>query len=238
MQPKTKTALVPSLFLGLMLAAATAGTASATDQAPAANGSQTSSAADLFVGLQKFLSLPASERSQVNVYYILRIKNCDASQARATLNAGGQTIPLQIAADGRVTPLPTLDQLNHGATVTTDMPATCAVGPKVRVYSTQPAGKTYDAGSLAAGLKQGNAAMSKIAGPAAVFMQKLDRIYFVGAGSGAIETNGQSKPLSRSGPVAEAPAGTPYLSSADLAGASRITLTAAPSVVLFATPPN
>ncbi|ESQ92184.1 hypothetical protein ABAC460_04660 [Asticcacaulis sp. AC460] len=199
---------------------------------------QIGKASEALPGLQKFLNLPAGERSQVNVYYNLRIKNCDTSKVTATLNSGGKATPLRIAGDGRISPLPTRDQLNGGATITMVMPKTCTVGPKIKVHSTQPAGKTYDASGLATGIKQGNAAMSKIAGAMALALKKLDRVYFVGGGDGTVEVGGQQKPLPKTGANGEYPAGTPYFVPSQFPGATRITLTRPASIALFDTPPK
>ncbi|WP_031235210.1 hypothetical protein [Asticcacaulis sp. AC402] len=199
---------------------------------------QTGKASEALPGLQKFLNLPADERSQVSVYYNLRIKNCDTSKVTATLNAGGKETPLRIAADGRITPLPNRDQLNGGATITMNMPKTCTIGPKIKVHSTQPAGKSYDAAGLALGIKQGNGAMSKIAGAMALALKKLDRVYFVGGGDGTVEVGGQKKPLPRTGANGEYPAGTPFFVPSQFPGASRINLTKAASTALFDTPPK
>ncbi|HVZ30048.1 MAG TPA: hypothetical protein VG839_06610 [Asticcacaulis sp.] len=239
-----QTSVAALLVLGLVSGGlAVAAPALATPKLPPAstvNGitTQTASANDLFQGLQKFLNLPASDRSQVNVFYRLRIKHCDASQVSLSMNAGGQTIPMRIAADGRVTPLPTREQLNSGASVTISGPEACSVNPKIVVYSPQPSGRTYDAAGLTLGVKQGNAAMSKIAGVLALGMAKLDRAYFVGGGSGTVTVGGQSKPLPRTTATGEYPAGTPYFVPSDMDGATSISLSATPSVVLFDTPPK
>lgn len=197
---------------------------------------QTSAASDAFPGLKSFYNLPAGDRSQINVYYTLRVKHCDASQLRATLKDNGQSIPVHMAADGRLTPLPTREQLNGGATLELSFPETCTIGPKIHVFSTQAPGKTYDAAGLALGVRQGNAAMGKIAGVAAVMMKKLDRVYFVGGGSGMVEIGGQQKPLPRTGAAGEYPAGTPYFLPSTMAGAARITLSNPASIALFDTP--
>jgi hypothetical protein len=233
-----RTSVAALMALGLVATPALA--AHKLPPATTANGitTQTASAGDLFQGLQKFLDLPASERSQVNIFYRLRIKHCDAAQVSLSMTAGGQTVPLRIAGDGRVSPLPTREQLDGGATVTISGPESCSVNPKIVVYSPQPAGRSYDAAGLALGVKQGNAAMSKIAGVLALGMAKLDRVYFVGGGSGTVTVGGQARPLPRTAENGEYPAGTPYFVPSDMAGATGITLSAAPSTALFDTPPK
>ncbi|MDV6329692.1 hypothetical protein [Asticcacaulis sp. 201] len=195
-------------------------------------------ASDAFPGLQKFLSLPSGERSQVNVYYVLRIKKCDSSQVRLTLTSGGTTTPLTIAGDGRVTPLPNAAQLSNG-TVNISGPSTCVVGPKVKVFSTQGLKTEYDAAGLATGIKQGNAAMTKIAGVMAVALPKLDRVHFIGGGEAVAEfANGQKKPLPRTGNNGEYPAGTPYFVPSQMGGAVKIHLSSTPRAVMFDNPPK
>jgi len=191
-------------------------------------------ASKAFPGLQAFLTMPESQRSQVGVYYILRIKHCDASQVRVALNAGGRTIPLGIGGDGRISPTPSAAQLN--GTVTISGPASCVVAPKIRVYSTQGLKQDYDAVGLATGVKQGNSAMTKIAGVLAFGLPKLDRVYFVGGGNGTVTLgNGQTRALPKSG-AGEYPAGTPYFVPAQTAGAAKIHLSSVPHAVMFDTP--
>lgn len=196
----------------------------------------TASASDAFPGLKGFLTLPAKDRSQINVYYVARIKRADPSKVKITLIDDGKQIPLTVHSDGRIAPLPTLAQLNNGAKITISGPESGSYAMRIKVNSTQPNGRAYDAAGLALGVKQGNAAMSKVAGPAAMFLKKLDRVYFVGGGSGTIEVGGQQKPLPRTGAAGEYPAGTPYFIPSQFPGATKINLTNSPSTALFDTP--
>jgi hypothetical protein len=185
---------------------------------------QEASASDAFPGLKGFLNLSAAERSQINVYYAVRIKRADPSAVKIILTQNGQSQPLHIGTGGRITPLPTREQLNGGAKVTISGPASGSYAMKLHVFSTQPNGKTYDAAALATGIKQGNAAMGKIAGALALMLPKLDRVYFVGGGSGEAEfANGQKKPLQKTTASGEYPAGTPYFVPSQMNGATRLT---------------
>src|SRR4051794_5091854 len=84
-----------------------------------ANGvtTQEAAASDAFPGLKGFLNLPAADRSQINLYYAARIKRADPAAVKITLTHNGQTQTLHVAADGRITPLPTREQLNGGAKI-------------------------------------------------------------------------------------------------------------------------
>ncbi len=184
---------------------------------------QEAAASDAFPGLKGFLNLPAADRSQINLYYAARIKRADPAAVKITLTHNGQSQPLHVAADGRITPLPTREQLNGGAKITISGPASGSYAMKLHVFSTQPNGKTYDANGLTTGIKQANSAMGKIAGALALMLPKLDRVYFVGGGNGEAEfANGQKKPLPKTTSSGEYPAGTPYFVPAQMAGATRL----------------
>ena len=205
------------------------------------NGITTQEAAvsDAFPGLKGFLNLPAAERSQINLYYAARIKRADPSAVKITLTHNGQSQPLRVGADGRITPLPTREQLNGGAKITISGPATGSYAMKLHVFSTQPNGKTYDANSLNTGIRQANAAMSKIAGALALMLPKLDRVYFVGGGNGEAEFgNGQKKPLPKTTSAGEYPAGTPYFVPAQMAGATKLHFNNAVSMAHYDNPPK
>jgi len=238
---KTKRTIAAGvLALGLLSSVAPVMAATKLPPVTTENGvsTQSASAADAFPGLKGFLNLPASDRSQINVYYTARIKNADPSKVRITLVDGGKSQTLSVAHDGRITPLPTRDQLNSGARVTISGPATGTYAMRIHVYSTQPNGRTYDAAGLALGVKQGNAAMGKIAGALSMLLKKLDRVYFVGGGSGTVTVDGQERPLPRTSGDGEYPAGTPYFQPSAFPGATKITLGNAPSIALFDNPPK
>jgi len=184
---------------------------------------QEAAASDAFPGLKGFLNLPAADRSQINLYYAARIKRADPSAVKIILTHNGQSQPLHVGPDGRITPLPTREQLNGGAKIKISGPASGSYAMKLHVFSTQPNGKTYDAAGLITGIKQGNAAMSKIAGPLALMLPKLDRVYFIGGGNGEAEfANGQKKPLPKTTSAGEYPTGTPYFVPSQMSGATRL----------------
>ena len=190
-----------------------------------ANGvtTQEAAASDAFPGLKGFLNLPAADRSQINLYYAARIKRADPSAVKITLTHNGQSQLLHIAADGRITPLPTREQLNGGAKIKISGPASGSYAMKLHVFSTQPNSKTYDANGLTTGIKQANSAMGKIAGALALMLPKLDRVYFVGGGNGEAEfAGGQKKPLPKTTSSGEYPAGTPYFVPSQMNGATRL----------------
>ncbi len=197
----------------------------AAPQSTTTNGvtTQEAAASDAFPGLKGFLNLSAADRSQINLYYAVRIKRADPSAVKIAMTYNGQSQSLHIAPDGRISPLPTREQLNGNARITISGPASGSYAMKLHVFSTQPNGKTYDAAALTTGIKQGNAAMGRIAGPLALMVPKLDRVYFVGGGNGEAESaNGQKKPLPKTTSTGEYPAGTPYFVPSQKADVTRL----------------
>lgn len=200
---------------------------------------QEASASDAFPGLKGFLNLPAADRSQINVYYAVRIKHADPAAVKIVMTHNGQSQPLRVGPDGRITPLPTRDQLNSGARIRISGPASGSYAMKLHVFSPQSNGKTYDAAALATGVRQANSAMSRIAGPLALMLPKLDRVYFVGGGNGEAEfANGQKKPLPKTTSAGEYPAGTPYFVPSQMNGATRLTFSNTVSLAHYDNPPK
>ena len=200
---------------------------------------QNASASDAFPGLKGFLNMPSADRSQINVYYVLRIKHADPAAVHITMTYQGRTTPLNLQMDGRITPLPTRDQLNGGATVSISGPQSANVAMKLHVFSTQSNGKTYDAGGLSTGIKQANAAMGKIAGALALMLPKLDRVYFIGGGNGIAQlANGQTVKLPRTVQAGQYPAGTPYFVPSQIGGAVRIELSSPASLAHYDNAPK
>lgn len=200
---------------------------------------QEASASDAFPGLKGFLNLPAADRSQINVYYAVRIKHADPAAVKIVMTHNGQSQTLRVGPDGRINPLPTREQLNGGAKIRISGPASGSYAMKLHVFSTQPNGKTYDAAGLANGVRQANSAMGKIAGALALMLPKLDRVYFVGGGNGEAEfANGQKKPLPKTTSAGEYPAGTPYFVPAQMNGATRLTFSNTVSLAHYDNPPK
>lgn len=197
---------------------------------------KTANADQAFPLLRGFLNLPAGERDQLRLGYVLRVKGASPSDVRITLSHNGQDTPIRIGADGSLSPLPTRAQLNGGAKVTISGPKSAGVSMKLRTYSTQKPAQTLDAKALAKGITQGNTAARKIAGVLAMAAPKLDRVVFVGGGGGVAvmaDGNEQALPTYRGGDYAS---GTPYFVPAQMPNATQIRLNKTPSVILYDTP--
>jgi hypothetical protein len=200
---------------------------------------RTASASDAFQGYKGYLNLPVAQRNLFNVYYIVRIKNAAPGTVTAELLDQGKVSPIHFASDGRVSPLPTRDQLNRGAKVVFHAPKQASYAMKVRVFSTQPIARDYDAAGLAAGVRQANTALTHIAGIMAMAVPKLDRVYFPGGVGGTVRmSDGKEMPLPKALAGDDYPAGTPYFVPAKMPSAAHITLTKAPEAAMLAVPPS
>ncbi|MFT3997327.1 MAG: hypothetical protein QM667_07965 [Asticcacaulis sp.] len=219
-----KSFLKPALIAtALALAPVSAGVMAA----PAA-ATQTEIAADrAFPFLSKFLSLPASERDEITLAYVLKIKG-GTQGASITLRHNGQSQRLSIQSDGRITPLPTLAQLRSGTVVLSGPEK--GVSMRVRVFATEPLAKTMPFAPLARAVQQADSAMRKVGGVLAMTQPKPDRLYFVGSGNArVVMADGSQKLLPKSPREDAYPAGTPYLIPGDYPGAVSVTFDNTPS---------
>lgn len=200
---------------------------------------QTAKAEQAFPLLKGFLALPASERDQISLGYILKVKKAPINSVSISLTDQGATSPITIGSGGRVGPLPSYAALKRGATITITGPKEASVSLKLKIYSTQGLKITYDAQGLSRGVTQANKAASKIAGILAAAMPKLDRVYFVGATSGTVTfADGHNTPLPITNAGGEYPPSTAYFIPSKMAGAVSIKLNRAPTAVLFDNPPK
>lgn len=177
------------------------------------------SASRLFPLLKGFLSQPASARDQIQLAYVVRVKHVPISALDFKLKDGANLTKLTIGSDGRITPLPTLAQLNRNAVVVATGPNNVSLAMKLKVYSTKDPARTMSAVDMTKAVNQTSSVGKKAAGPAAMLISLPDRVFFAGAGKGTVTlSNGQVKtlPVTTKG---EYPAGTPYFYPSDHPGA-------------------
>ena len=184
-----------------------------------------------FPMLEQYLDVPASERSRFYLAYrATRDKHPVADARAAIVGPGGAAIPLAFDHAGFLTTrLPSLAELKGasqfvmaGQTFKLLPEARCAIAPSTRI----------DATELAAALAQANAAIAKIAGPAAMLIPKMAAAFFPDAAGGRAQlANGKESPL----PVFNAPNFGPvaFFEPAKTAGARAVVFAKAPSRVLL-----
>lgn len=212
---------VAVLLGGAALAASVAATSTPAQPAPARKPPVP--AAKLFPYLDRYLKLPAAERTLFAPAYLLLRDHKPARDLKVWLVDGATREPIPIGADGRMERLPTLAQL-ASAKVDIDVPAATRLGLTLTFAATLRPAAEMSAADLTRAIRQADAGAHKAAGMMAMMLPKLDRANFPGAGGGqAVGAGGAATPL---------PSGAaPYADLALLAKATTVKLSRAPSFV-------
>jgi hypothetical protein len=176
--------------------------------------------------LDKFLKVPAAERTRVKVSYAIRRDGQPAPRLKATLvERNGVRTPLPVNADGFIERLPTLAQLDGGSAIVFDVPTDAKLGTAMSFGTQLKASADYDARELAATVNEANAVIGKAAGAMAFMAPKMTGVAFPKAEAGVIvfaDGHTQSLPESKN---------DPYFRPADHKGAVRVKLTKSPTKV-------
>jgi hypothetical protein len=185
-------------------------------------------AAKAFPYLEKFLKVPAGERSRVRLGYALSLDDKPLANLKATLiEANGVRTPLPVSASGAFERLPTLAQLEDGAKLSLDLPEDAKVSTALNFGTQLNPATEYDVRELTATVTEANMVIGKAAGPLSLMAPKMTGISFVKAVGGvAVFADGHTQPLPQ---IKE----TPYFRTEDFKGAVRVKLTKSPTKVGF-----
>lgn len=212
--------LLAAAGLSLMLAAAAG---------PASGREKTAPAEKVFVYLDKFLKVPAQERSRMRLGYALSSEGKRLGGVKVTLvEINGATTPLPVGADGEFDRLPSLAQINGKAKVVFDVPAEKKLSVSMDPRPNLKLAQDYDAHEVALTVSESNAVMRKAAGPAlALLAPKFVGVGFVGSQAGqVVYGDGRSEAL----PIVK---GAPVFLPEAHKGAARVKLSRAPTRVAF-----
>lgn len=183
----------------------------------------------IFIHLDKFLKVPAQERSRMRLGYVLLSDGKPLGGVKVVLvESNGATTPLPIGDDGEFDRLPTLAQLNGKARLVFDLPADKKFGISMGPTPVLKLAQDYDARELALTVSESNAALRKAAGPGlSLMVPKLPGIGFVGAQGGQIVYgDGRNEALPIIG-------GVPVFYPEAHKGATRVKLSRTPTRVAF-----
>jgi hypothetical protein len=197
--------------------------------APAIAREKSVPADKVFIHLDKFLKVPAQERSRMRLGYVLRSDGKPLGGVKVVLvESNGATTPLPVGPDGEFDRLPTLAQLNSKAKLVFDLPADKKFGISMGPRPVLKLAQDYDARELALTVSESNAAMRKAAGPGlSLMVPKLPGIGFVGAQGGQIVYgDGRTEALPIVG-------GAPVFYPEAHKGAARVKLSRTPTRVAF-----
>lgn len=183
----------------------------------------------IFIHLDKFLKVPAPERSRMRLGYVLLSDGKPLGGVKVVLvESNGATTPLPIGDDGEFDRLPTLAQLNGKSRLVFDLPADKKFGISMGPRPVLKLAQDYDARELALTVSESNGAMRKAAGPGlSLMVPKLPGIGFVGAQGGQIVYgDGRTEALPIVG-------GVPVFYPEAHKGAARVKLSRTPTRVAF-----
>jgi len=205
--------------LALILAAALA-------VATPALAEKTAPATKVLPFLDKFLKVPPADRARLKLSYGVRRDGKPVPNLKATLiEAGGARSPMPTGPDGHFERLPTLAQLEAGATLSFDVPEDAKLGTEMTFGTQLKPATEYDAKELNATVAEANTVIGKAAGPLAMMAPKMTGVAFPKAEGGvAVFADGRTQPL----PEAE---DAPYFRPTDFKGAVRVKLTKSPTKV-------
>lgn len=209
------------------LAAAAVASAPALAQAPSAERSVEIS--KVFAHYDKYLKLPAAERSLWDLSYRLTLDDNAPTGAKVWYVRGGARTPIAVAADGRLSPTPTLADYQNKTMIAVAAPGSSKYGVRLEVVPKAPPAARVDAQTLAASAVQATRGAKKAAGLIGLAVPKFERVYFAGATGAVVETPAGAKPL----PV-EGANKTPYFDPKAWPGATVVAFEKAPTRMLLA----
>lgn len=193
----------------------------------------------LFPYLDTYLTLPANTRDRYHLSYVVVSQGAKLSDFHLALNRKGGDVPLMIASDGEIMPLPTLSDLKAKTPITLNAPDGSRFGISLRVAATIDMAKTYEAAPLKASIEQARAGAKKAAGLLAIAVPDFQAACFGGATSGtATLANGKTVALPGLPKAGDAPAGTPCFTPAALPEARTIALDRAPTAIYIEPKPK
>lgn len=150
-----------------------------------AQARKTVAARQVFPFLDRYLGLPAAQRSRFRLAYYFRRDNAPAGGLRGWYVAGEARTPMRTAADGRVSPLPSLSQWRE-AELELDAPEDAAFSVNMEIQPSLTPATSMAADPLAEAVEQAQAAVRRVAGVMSFAAPRLTRVALVGGGSGQV----------------------------------------------------
>ena len=221
--------LAPALA-GVCLLAGTAAAQAATD-------SETLAASKLFPLLDIYLGLPAAERDQFHLEYVVTGPSA-AANVRLTLKRPSGDVPMAMAPDGRILTEPTLADLKSAQVIMTT-PKGSHYGISLHLVANESPAQRLDVTPLKAAIDQARAAGRKTAGLMAMMAPDFETVCFVDAGSGqAVLDDGKTVALKISAPPSMPKFLNPCLTPADQPQARQVSLAHTPTSILIVRRPT
>ncbi|ESQ92183.1 hypothetical protein ABAC460_04655 [Asticcacaulis sp. AC460] len=183
----------------------------------------------LFPFLKTYYDLPANQRDQFTMGYFFLLDGVDRNSVSMVLKGASGDRPLNIAANGRVLPLPAAADLKAKREIALTAPKDGKIGIDIRLIPNLAPAASMEAAPLAASVKQAHDGAKKAAGLLSLAVPDYKAVCFEGAHSGTVATkSGKSVnlKLQTSGKTT-----APCFFPADVPDAARITLDRAPTAM-------
>lgn len=149
----------------------------------------------VFPYLDKYLSLPAAERSHFKLSYSVRVEGRPI-EGQAWIQHGLRRVEVPIGPGGRVERLPSLAEIQAKDRIVFDLPATTKMSVSLSPELATTPGTEVSASDVLAGIEQANAAIHRFAGVLGFAAPHITRAVFIGASSGtAVDAQGRLVPL-------------------------------------------
>jgi hypothetical protein len=139
----------------------------------------------VFPYLEQYLKLPPAQRSRFVVAYRVLQGGKPAAGVKFWIVEGATRTPIALAADGKVTSLPNLHQVEAGQ-LAAEAPPQAKFGVNFSVEPLIIPGADMDATALAASVDQAQAGAKKAAGVMGFAVPTMERIYFSGVSGGEL----------------------------------------------------
>lgn len=162
----------------LLLAAGLAGPARAQDRKSVA-------VRDAFPFLDRYLQIPAAQRSRFRLAYRLTREGAPPAGLRGWYVLGEARTPVSVARDGRISPLPTLAQWRDGR-LEFDLPAETRLGINLSLEPSPAPAARMEAQPLAEAVEQARAAVRRAAGVLGFAAPRLSAVILSEAGAARV----------------------------------------------------
>ena len=146
---------------------------------------KTVAARQVFPFLDRYLALPAAQRTRFRTAYYLRREGAPAAGLRGWFVVGQARTPMRTNSEGRVSPLPTLAQWRDGE-LELDAPADSTFSVNMEIEPSLAPAASMPAAPLAEAVEQAQAAVRRMAGLLRFAAPRFTRVMLVGAGSGRV----------------------------------------------------
>ncbi len=180
---------------------------------------------NIFPFLSTYLGLPANMRDHYHLSYALRSQNARFSDVHMMLKRKSGDVPIAVAANGQMSPLPTLVELTEKTPIMMSAPSGAKFGVELKIAASVDSSKTYDAQGLKIAVDQARTGSKKVAGLMAMMVPDFQSACFEGTSSGTAMLNtGKTIALKLSAKAGDVPAGTPCFTPSEMPAATQITL--------------